>query len=102
MAEIKRESIEVLGRKPARFSFAGERKLNISAERLTAGKAKSDPLYERWKPGTKVYHDDFDYGLVCQTTYVEGDLTIFVAFESGAKKQFLPEYCTSSLMRVKD
>ncbi|MBR4825953.1 MAG: UvrD-helicase domain-containing protein [Spirochaetaceae bacterium] len=103
LAEIKRESVEVLGRKPARFSFAGERKLNTGAGKSdAAAKAKADPLFEKWKPGTKVYHDDFGYGLVCQTMYVEGDLTIFVAFESGAKKQFLPEYCTSALMRVKD
>ncbi len=103
LAEIKRESVEVLGRKPARFSFAGERKLNTgTGQAAAAAKDKTDPLYEKWKPGTKIYHDDFGYGLVCKTMYVEGDLVIYAAFESGAKKQFMPEHCASSLMRVKE
>ncbi len=103
LAEIKRESVEVLGRKPARFSFAGERKLNAGQKVLNGGETpKTDPLFERWKPGTKVYHDDFGYGLVCKASYIEGDLSIYVAFESGAKKQFMPEHCASSLMCVKD
>jgi len=103
LAEIERDSIEILGRKPARFNFAGEtKKKNGTSVLNTEKQAEKDPLYEKWKPGTKIYHDDFGYGLVCKTTYIDEDLVIYAAFESGAKKQFMPEHCASSLMRIKD
>lgn len=101
LAEINRSSIEVLGDKPARFFFVGEKDAKAGSNSLN-GQSKKDPLFEHWKPGTKIYHDDFGYGIVCKADYCEGDFVIFAAFESGAKKQFMPEHCAGSLMRVKD
>lgn len=101
LAEINRSSIEVLGERPARFYFAGEKDARAGSNQPD-GQSKKDPLFEHWKPGTKVYHDDFGYGIVCKAGYCEGDFVIFTAFESGAKKQFMPEHCSGSLMRVKD
>ena len=101
LAEINRSSIEVLGERPARFYFAGEKDARAGSNQPD-GQSKKDPLFEHWKPGTKVYHDDFGYGIVCKAGYFEGDFVIFTAFESGAKKQFMPEHCSGSLMRVKD
>ncbi|NLK45837.1 MAG: UvrD-helicase domain-containing protein [Treponema sp.] len=103
LAEINRNSIDVLGRKPARFYFADEKQQKNSSKYIsTSEKTEHDLLYEHWKPGTKIYHDDFGYGLVCKAFYIKSDFAIFAAFESGIKKQFIPEHCKSTLMRIKN
>lgn len=55
----------------------------------------------KWKKGTKVYHDDYGYGVVINCERKEGELVIRVQFETGEQKTFMPEYTKNSLMIVK-
>lgn len=57
-------------------------------------------LAEKWKKGTKVYSDDYGYGIVYNRKLSEGEFVIEVQFETGGKKKFLPEY-QKKLMIIK-
>ena len=56
----------------------------------------------KWAPGTKLYHDDYGYGVITKSFYNEGELVIQVQFESGGVKKFLPEYQSKALQIIKD
>ena len=92
LKEIDITGIDVLGKLPPAFS----KKPAASANK------KTDPLYEKWKPGTKVYHDDYGYGVVSSAWYDEDDLLIKASFESGTQKTLMPDYQRGRLMVVKD
>lgn len=62
----------------------------------------SDPLAEKYKKGTHVYHDDYGYGAVVAAYSNSGEYVIEVQFESGGKKKFLPKYQGKSLEIIKD
>lgn len=55
-----------------------------------------------WKKGTKVYNDDFGYGVIADTRLNEGEYVIKVQYETGAYKTYLPEYQSSKLQIIKD
>ena len=55
-----------------------------------------------WSVGTKLYHDDYGYGVIVSTRANEGDLIIEVQFETGTRKKFLPEYQAKSLQIIRD
>jgi DNA helicase-2/ATP-dependent DNA helicase PcrA len=60
-------------------------------------------LAQKWRSGTRVYHDDWGYGqIISGSVSGEGEFVITVQFESGGKKKFMPEYQAHSLMIVKD
>ena len=63
--------------------------------------AGKEELAETWKKGTKIYHDDYGYGIVYNRRINEGEFIIEVQFESGEKKKFLPEY-QKKLMIIKN
>ena len=56
----------------------------------------------KWSVGTKLYHDDYGYGIIVSSRANEGDLVIEVQFETGTRKKFLPEYQSKSLQIIKD
>ncbi len=56
----------------------------------------------KWAPGTRLYHDDYGYGVITKSFYNEGELVIQVQFESGGVKKFLPEYQSKALQIIKD
>ena len=58
--------------------------------------------YGKWAPGTKLYHDDYGYGVITKAYNNEGELVIEVQFESGGVKKFLPEYQAKALQIIKD
>ena len=59
-------------------------------------------LLEKYKKGTKLYHDDYGYGQVIDCHMSDGECICLVKFESGQSKKFLPQYQGKSLMIVKD
>ena len=92
LKEIDINNIDVLGKLPPSFN-----------KKPAVEKSKQeDPLYEKWQPGTKVYHDDYGYGVVSSAWYDEDDFTIKISFESGNQKTFMPDYQRGRLMVIKD
>ena len=60
------------------------------------------PLAKKFSVGQTVFHDDYGYGQVVKAFLNEGEYVIEVAFQNGGTKKFLPEYQSSSLMRVEE
>ena len=50
--------------------------------------------------GQKVYHDDFGYGYVKESSLKSGEVVINVVFETGASKVFIPKYQGSVLVKI--
>ncbi len=55
-----------------------------------------------WKKGTKIYNDDFGYGVIAECRLNEGEYVIKIQYETGAFKTYLPEYQASKLTIIKD
>lgn len=60
------------------------------------------PFAKKFPVGQNVFHDDYGYGQVVKAFLNEGEYVIEVAFQNGGAKKFLPEYQSSSLMRVEE
>ena len=60
------------------------------------------PLAKKFPVGQTVFHDDYGYGQVVKAFLNESEYVIEVAFQNGGTKKFLPEYQSSSLMRVEE
>lgn len=90
---------KVLGRDVRRqpvFGMAGNTGGSINS-------VNGGELAQKWRSGTRVYHDDWGYGqIISGSVSGEGEFVITVQFESGGKKKFMPEYQAHSLMIVKD
>lgn len=46
----------------------------------------------RFSPGTRIYHDDYGYGMVVKNWYNGSELSVLVRFDTGQTAQFLPKY----------
>lgn len=64
--------------------------------------AEENELMQKFKKGTKLYHDDYGYGQIIDCHMSNGECVCLVNFESGQTKKFLPQYQSKSLMIVKD
>ncbi len=60
------------------------------------------PLAKKFPVGQNVFHDDYGYGQVVKAFLNEGEYVVEVAFQNGGAKKFLPEYQSSSLLRVEE
>ena len=54
------------------------------------------------KKGSKVYSDDWGYGVVINRQLNGENFVIEVQFETGYKKKFLPEFNSNSITLIKD
>lgn len=90
-----REAFKIIGKKP--FMFAS---VNGNSSLSTSG--AGDSFSEKWKKGTKVYNDDYGYGVIIQTEISAGELIVTVQFENGGKKKYLPQYQAKKLEIIKD
>lgn len=54
-----------------------------------------------WHKGAKVYHDDYGYGVVFKQLVSGDSLVVYVRFENGVEKRFLPKYQQNRLMLIK-
>ena len=93
------EAFKVIGQKPHPQPMWGYRGYNsgFNVKQKTSGSA----LESKWAPGTKLYHDDYGYGVVVSSRMNGTDFMIEVQFETGATKKFLPEYQAKSLQIIK-
>lgn len=82
------------------FDIQGVRKQTESETHYFA--SKDDLLKEKYKKGTKIYHDDYGYGIVVQQNASSENLVITVAFESGGQKKFIPQYQAKSLQIIRE
>lgn len=83
-----KDAFNIIGRKP--FMFAGG-----------AAGGGSDPFKDKWKKGTKIYHDEYGYGCIIFTEENGGEYIITVGFENGTKKKFIPKYQSKKLEIIK-
>jgi len=96
--EIDRDSIEVLGNIPRTFGIGGATSSRGAIS--SAGKMPEDPLAAQWKPGRKLFHDDYGYGIISKAFTAGDELVIMVQFENGGEKRFLPKYQAHNLLLV--
>ena len=125
--EIDRESIEVLGNIPRTFGIGATSSAGVQSNGeehnpggatsshgkynprgatssrgaiSSAGKMPEDPLAARWKPGRKLYYDDYGYGIISKAFTAGDELVIMVQFENGGEKRFLPKYQAHNFLLV--
>ncbi|MCR5253478.1 MAG: ATP-dependent helicase [Treponema sp.] len=63
--------------------------------------AEEEAVLKKYKKGTKIYHDDYGYGVIQKCELKEGEVVAIIQFENGAKKKFLPKYQRKSLDIIK-
>ncbi len=92
------EAFKVVGQKPRpqyQYGWAGY------GAAMHARPAGGGELASKWAKGTKIYHDDYGYGVVVSARMNGSDFLIEVQFETGAVKKFLPEYQSKALQIIK-
>ncbi len=88
LLEIKEHHLRHLGEIP--YSYKALRREQSQQKAKPA--VESHPLATKWKVGRTVYHDDYGYGGIVRTRVEEEEFVVVVKFETGAEKQFMPEY----------
>ena len=94
------EAFKVVGQKPrpqTTWGYAG----GYSNYGSYKAKGPVSELEKKWGPGTKLYHDDYGYGVVVSSRMNGSEFLIEVQFETGSRKKFLPEYQSKSLQIIK-
>ena len=62
---------------------------------------EEEEILEKYKKGTKIYHDDYGYGVIEKCDFNEDEIVAIIQFENGARKKFLPKYQKKSLDVIK-
>ena len=93
LKEFNPAGVEIKGDIPPSFENY-LRKYNQGEE------GEDSPELKEWKKGQKVYHDDFGYGYVKESSLKSGEVVINVVFETGASKVFIPKYQGSVLVKI--
>ena len=103
LKEIDRDHIKILGHEPSSFSSSAFHGGDYGSLGLSHPDMESDPIRKKYCKGTRVYHDDWGYGVINYSTLTEeGEYIVSVGFESGVTKKFLPKYQQNQLMVVKE
>lgn len=96
------EAFKVIGQKPRPMGYGAYGGYGGYGAYGGYAKRSSNGHSAKWAIGTKLYHDDYGYGVVSKCYDNQGELVIEVQFESGGVKKFLPEYQSKSLQIIKD
>ncbi len=97
--EESEEAFEVLGEKPQPvYSLWGQSQQWASYNKTFTKQKNNSP----WTKGTKLYHDDYGYGVIVSTSDTSGQLVIKVQFETGTLKTFIPQFQAKSLQIIKE
>ena len=96
------EAFKVIGNKPRAQTWGAYGGYGGYGAYGRAQQKTASSSYGKWAPGTKLYHDDYGYGVITKAYNNEGELVIEVQFESGGVKKFLPEYQAKALQIIKD
>ena len=98
------EAFKVVGQKPQpqqMWGYGGYGRSYGSYNPGFTAKKSGSELEAKWAVGTKLYHDDYGYGVIVSARMNGTDYIIEVQFETGATKKFLPEYQAKSLQIIK-
>ncbi len=90
LLEIQESHLRHLGEIPYAYT-AMRREQAGQAAKATAVPAVH-PLAAKWRVGRTVYHDDYGYGGIVGNRVEGEEFVVVVRFETGAEKQFMPEY----------
>ena len=91
------EAFKVVGQKPRQqFGWGGYGGYGSYGGGYGGGKSSS-----KWAVGTKIYHDDYGYGVVTSGRMNGTEYIIEVQFETGAVKKFIPQYQAKALQIIK-
>ncbi len=63
---------------------------------------EEEEILKKYKKGTKIYHDDYGYGVIEKCEIKEDEIVAIIQFENGARKKLLPKYQKKSLEIFKD
>ena len=89
----------------AQERFAGIGK-HIEGSKFDAQASSHTPeeeeILKKYKKGTKIYHDDYGYGVIEKCGFKDDEIVAIIQFENGARKKFLPKYQRKSLEIFKD
>lgn len=96
-----KDAFKIIGQAPFGFTNGGSG-FRAYGNSSSFGGSTSNPLMEKWGKGTKLYHDDYGYGVVVSARDNDSEFVIEVQFENGARKKFLPKYQSKSLTLIKD
>ncbi len=109
LSEINPDRLKILGHLPFGFKKSSGAKAYASHSGdygsfgLSHPDVESDPIKKKYCRGTKIFHDDYGYGVITSgVTTDDGEYSITVQFENGGIKKFLPKYQEKSLLIVKD
>ena len=97
--EESEEAFKVIGHKPSPFGYGG---FGGYGSGYGAGYGAYSKPAGKWAKGTKVYHDDYGYGVVISSKTEDGILAVQIQFETGAVKKFIPAYQKNKLQIIKD
>ena len=78
---------------PSRFL----RELPEDMIRVEGAGAASEPESDPWRPGIRLYHDDYGVGVIQKRLANGGHAVIHVVFESGRKATLLPEFSSHQM-----
>ena len=95
-------SLKIIGQQP--YGFGQNSSFNYYNSYSTENEdwGEKSELAQKWKKGSKVYSDDWGYGVVISRQLNGENFVIEVQFETGYKKKFLPEFNSNSITLIKD
>lgn len=109
LQEINPDRLKILGHLPFGFKKTSSAKAVTSHNGdfgelgLSHPDTQTDPIKHKYCRGTKIYHDDYGYGMIVSSTTTEDDqYAVTIQFENGGIKKFLPKYQEKSLQVIKE
>lgn len=80
-------------RYPSRF-------LDELPEEFVDTEGESGGFFREYKPGTRLYHEDYGVGIVNKNLFNNGHTVLHVLFESGRSAVLMPEFCAHKLEKM--
>ena len=109
LQEINPDRLKILGHLPFGFKKSSSAKAVTSHNGdfgelgLSHPDTQTDPIKRKYCRGTKIFHDDYGYGMIVSSTTTEDDqYAVTIQFENGGIKKFLPKYQEKSLQVIKE
>ena len=109
LQEINPDRLKILGHVPFGFKKTSGAKGSASHNGdfgslgLSHPDTETDPIKRKYSRGTKIFHDDYGYGIITSgTTTEDGEYAITVHFENGGIKKFLPKYQSKDLEVIRE
>ncbi len=109
LQEINPDRLKILGHIPFGFKKSSSAKA-VSSHNGDFGElglshpdTQTDPIKRKYCRGTKIFHDDYGYGMIVSSTTTDDDqYAVTIQFENGGIKRFLPKYQEKSLQVIKE